>query len=486
MNESIKSVSLYLLQIFISGVLMLLMMPIISKYLSPNDLGIFVLAQVYTSVAVGIANLGMLVGYERNFFVVEKSVNDSARLISSAVIFVSINLLALFFLVYLFQSEISRLIFATEIHSNLLVMVLFGTAASSISQFYLIYLKNSGMVRKYVKHMIVNSVINFMIALLLITQSDFGAMSLAYAWIFSNSILLISLLITLRRRLFASLDMDMLKDMLKISLPLTPRVFFGFINTQLDKILLGYIGSTSLVGVYHMGQTFAMTIFQFMTGLGRVFQPEVYRKLFANKHISNPQEVNNYILPFFYFSILMALIVVLFSKEFVLMFLSSEYESAGPIIIILSVYYASLFFGKITGPQLIYAKKTHITTLLMFIGIAINVGLNIPFIMHWGAIGAAWATTISGAILTVITYFVAQKYIKVIWEWKSVFAIYSFFLIAVIFSIIDYGTSQNLYISLLIKSLIIFSYIFIGFVLNLVSLEKIKKLIVLSAKSNNL
>jgi O-antigen/teichoic acid export membrane protein len=198
-----------------------------------------VLAQVYTSVAVGIANLGMLVGYERNFFVVEKSVNDSARLISSAVIFVSINLLALFFLVYLFQSEISKLIFITETPSNLLVIVLFGTSASSISQYYLVYLKNSGMARRYVKYMITNSVINFMIALLLITQSDFGAMSLAYAWFFSNSLLLISLFLTLRQRLFSGLDIGMLKEMLKISLPLTPRVFFGFINTQLDKILLG-------------------------------------------------------------------------------------------------------------------------------------------------------------------------------------------------------------------------------------------------------
>jgi len=79
-----------------------------------------------------------------------------------------------------------------------------------------------------------------------------------------------------------------------------------------------------------------------------------------------------------------------------------------------------------------------------------------------------------------------EKYIKVIWEWKSIFAIYSLFLIAVIFSIIDYGTSQNLYISLLMKSLIIFTYIFIGFVLNLISLEKIKKLIALSVKNNNL
>ena len=69
---------------------------------------------------------------------------------------------------------------------------------------------------------------------------------------------------------------------------------------ELDKILLGFIGSSGLVGVYHMGQTFAMTIFQFMTGLDRVFQPEVYRKLFSNKHINESHEINNYILPFFY------------------------------------------------------------------------------------------------------------------------------------------------------------------------------------------
>jgi hypothetical protein len=46
---------------------------------------------VYASVAVGIANLGVLVGYERNFFIFEKSSEDSAKLISSAVVFVAFN-----------------------------------------------------------------------------------------------------------------------------------------------------------------------------------------------------------------------------------------------------------------------------------------------------------------------------------------------------------------------------------------------------------
>jgi O-antigen/teichoic acid export membrane protein len=120
-----------------------------------------------------------------------------------------------------------------------LLIVFVGASASSLSQYYLTFLKNSGLAKSYAKYMIVNSVINFIIAIWLITQSSFGVMSLAYAWIISNLILLFSLFLTLRKKLPLSFDKKMLKGVLKISLPLTPRVFFGFMNTQLDKILLG-------------------------------------------------------------------------------------------------------------------------------------------------------------------------------------------------------------------------------------------------------
>jgi O-antigen/teichoic acid export membrane protein len=477
MHSTVEKTTLYLSQIAISGILMLILMPIISQYLTPGELGLFVLAQIYTGTAVGIANFGMLLSYERNFFIFEKSSEDSAKLISSAVAFVIFNLSILLTVVYLFQSEISSLIFPTSTPDNLLFFVLIGAAASSLSQYYLTFLKNSGLAKNYIKHMITNSVINFIVAIGFVTQSNFGAMSLVYAWIISNSILFILLFLILGRKLSVGFDQGMLKDMLKISLPLTPRVFFGFMNTQLDKILLSFIGSSGLVGVYHMGQTFAMTIFQFMTGLDRVFQPEVYRKLFSNKHIKESHEINNYILPFLYISIFMALIVAIFSREFVSLFLSNEYQEATPIIIILSIYYASLFFGKITGIQLIFAKKTHITTLLMFAGIAINVGLSIPFIMKWGIVGAAWATTISGVVMIVISYLAAQRYARISWQWKSVFSIYGIFLVATTFSIIDYNIPMHLGISLIIKLSIIFSYIVLGRMLSLVSLSEIRKFI---------
>jgi len=272
------------------------------------------------------------------------------------------------------------------------------------------------------------------------------------------TVLFALLFLVLRRELPIGFDKGMLKAMLKISLPLTPRILFGFMSTKLDKILLGLIGSSASVGIYHMGQVFAATIFQFMTGLDRVFQPELYRKLFADKHTNNSYEINNYILPFFYISIFVALIVVLFSKEFVLQFLSVEYQKATPIISILSIYYASLFFGKVTGNQLIYAKKTYLTTLVTLLGIAINFGLNIPFIINWGIVGAAWATTISGIIMTIVSFYFAQKHAKITWQWKSIFTIYSLFLAVTAFAMVDYSFSIDLYKILMMKFLIVFLY----------------------------
>jgi O-antigen/teichoic acid export membrane protein len=477
MHNTIGKTTLYLSQIAISGILMLSLMPIISQYLTPGELGQFVLAQVYMGVAVGIANFGMLLSYERNFFIFEKSERDSAKLIFSAIIFVSFNLSILLTAVYLFQSEISDLIFSTNVPDNLLFVILMGVSASSLSQYYLTFLKNSGLAKSYIKYTITNSIINFIIAIGFMTQSSLGSMSLAYAWVASNAIMFLSLFFKLGRGMPGSFDPRMIKGMLKISLPLTPRVFFGFMNTQLDKILLGFIGSSSLVGIYHIGQTFAMTIFQFMTGLDRVFQPEVYRKLFSKKHIKGSYEINNYIFPFFYISIFMALILVVLSKDLVSLLLSDEYQSATPVVVILSLYYALLFFGKITGIQLIYAKKTYITTLLMFLGIAINVGLNIPFIIKWGIIGAAWATAISGILMTFVSYYVAQKYAKIAWQWKPIFIIYSLFLIAIALSLIEYSFPMYFYAFLLLKFILILFYIFVGYRLDIISIRKIKKLI---------
>ncbi len=486
MSKDLSNSSLYILQIVITNVLALSLIGIMTHKLTPTELGEFFLVQIYTNFAVGVANLGLLVGYERNFFIYEKSRRQSAELISSAQSFVFLNLLILTLIVYAFQAELSLFITSTEKSNNLLIILLVASSISSLSQYYLTYFKNSSLVKSYVKFTIFQVAIYFCFAIFLLFTTSLKVMSLAYAMLISQLLTFILLFFTVSKSIKPSFNRLMLKEVFKISFPLTPRVFFGVLNTQFDKIMLGLIGLTESVGIYSVGQKISYFIFQFMTALGKVFQPEVYRKLFANKQNTHEEEIDNYIFPFFYFSILVALLVILFSQEFVYIIFPNEYSSAALIIIILSLYYAALFFGKITGNQLIYAKKTHLTSLLMLVGIIINAAFNIPFILKWGMTGAAWATTIAGILMGFIGYFVAQRYAKIIWQWKKFWMIYLVLLLGAVFNLIDYGDllPTSYYSTLIINLLILFIYIVIGFKLNILNEFKIGKFIQLVKMRN--
>ena len=109
-----------------------------------------------------------------------------------------------------------------------------------------------------------------------------------------------------------------------------------------------------------------------MTAVQNVFSPQVYHRMF-NLEDKGGESVGNYLTPFVYVSIIVALLIALFSEEVITILTPASYHGAIDIAIILSMFYGSLFFGK--QPQLMFSKKTHIMSLLTVGGI---VGPNHP------------------------------------------------------------------------------------------------------------
>jgi len=470
MDKTLKNTSIYLTQIGISGIILFISLPIITHQLSSELFGEFVLTHVYIAIVVGIANLGLSVGYERNFFIYENNPKQSAQLLYSALAFVMVNLFCIFLPLFIWRVELSEWM-ELPLYDELLILVFIGSACSTLAQYYLTYLKNKGLAKSFLFFMLLQTISNFMLIVGLLFWTNLGIFSLAYALFVSNLLLIIGLFVYYYQKLPLSLDLKLLKPMLKISLPLTPKIFLGVLATHFDKIMLGMIGSTSLVGVYQIGQTVALTVFQFMTGLDRVFKPEIYRKLFANKHQTHSQEINHYTLPFFWASIFIALCVSLFAKEIMIVFFPIDYWEAVNVIIILSLYYALLFFGKIIGTQLIYAEKTFVSMGLILFGVVVNVSLNIPLIIHWGIVGAAIATAITGITVTGIGYVLAQKYAFIDWQWQKINVLHAIFIVGVVWALVDYNNWMNVHylIAIFIKLGLLSLYILAGFKLNIVN-----------------
>jgi len=470
-EQQIKNSFVYLLPFITNTLLPFITLPIFTRILTKEDYGVLALAQVYAVFCVGLANLGMTIAYERNYFQYRDNPQKTAQLLFSTILFVMINFILFAMLTYVFRETMARLVIGSAVHGNMLFWTFCAHFFYTISYYYLTYFKNSEVAISFVFYAIGSSLINFIISLYLVAFLRIGVIGIIYAQLSSGTIIFSILSYRFIKAFGISVNKEVLFDSLKIAYPLTPRIFLGVISTQFDKYMIGLLASVGGVGIYSIGQKIATLVFSFMTAIENVFSPQVYKRMFGLKD-KGGEAIGKYLTPFLYISIFVALLISLFSEEVISILTPPPFHGAINIVIILSMFYGLMFFGK--QPQLIFAKKTHIISLLSVSRIGITVGLNIPFIMKWGAIGAAWATLLAGLISGAISFTVAQHYYEIKWEYRKVFAMYGILFAAALAIIILRAEMIDYPIRLAVKCVFALAYIYVGMRIGIITLENLK------------
>ena len=458
----------YLIPFIFKYLLPLLTLPIFTRFLSVDDFGLYALALFYGVFGSGVINLGLITVYERNFFELDLILRKNV--LFTTLIFTVLNFLILVSLTYFFSDTIAKFIFRQHQLKEILPLALAFQTFKTFNQYFFIYLKNYENAQKYTFLAIVESILSIGIALFFVVELSMGI----YGFIFGQFFGVFAVFLTTFCILFfpfsSRFEFELLKSQLKLSLPLTPRIFFGVINTQFDRYMLGLLGTAGGVGLYDIGQKIASTTFSFMTTIQNVYSPQVYKRLFS-KDVQERMSVGRYLTPFFYLSILVCLCVGVFSYEILYLLTPSEFHSATPIISILCLLYGFYFFGK--QPQLLYAKKTGLISLLSFVSITLNIALNIPLIHYFGLMGAAFATTLAGVVSTAISFYFGQKHTPIAYE-KKVYYILLFFVASIIIILILEELKVPYYLFLLSKIFISFAFILIGWSNRIITLKKIK------------
>lgn len=465
-EQQVKNSFIYLLPIMIGNLLPIITIPLFTRILTKEDFGALALAQVYGIFMTGLANFGLVTVYERNFFQYSNDKQRSASLLYSTLLFVMGILFIFAIFTFVFQNTLSRWIIGSETHANLLFWSLCSAGVMSLKTYYLTYFKNTENAKSFSWYTIDESLMGFIFSLLFIVVLKIGVIGMPYGQLCASLIVFMLLNHRFLKSIPFSWDATILREALKISYPLTPRIFLGVIGTQFDKYMIGLMSTIGGVGLYSIGQKIANVVFVYMTAIQNVFSPQVYKRMFDSGE-KGGGEVGKYLTPFAYISTTLALFILLFSEEIIILLTPAPYHGAIDIVMILSVFYGFLFFGK--QPQLLFAKKTSITSLLTMGSIALNVVINIPMIMKWGALGAAWGTLIAGLISGAISFTISQYYYRIEWEYKKIGAIY----LILAFSLIALLTIKSLAVPypfrLVIKLALLGAYVFLGIKLRIVT-----------------
>jgi O-antigen/teichoic acid export membrane protein len=449
----------------VGNVLPIITLPIFTRILSVEDYGVWALAQVYAIFVSGVANFGLTIGYERNFFE-HKEKKNAAGLLYSTLLFIVAAFLVCGLFTYLFKDRLSQWIIGSQDHANVLFWSYCATGIMGLKTYYLTYFKNTENAKAYVWFTIDESLLNVVFSLFFVVYMRIGIMGLIWGQLLASATVLSVLSVRFVRILPFSLSGKALNDSLRISLPLTPRIFFGVIGSQFDKYMIGLLNTVGGVGVYNIGQKIANIVFTYMTGIQNVFSPQVYKRMFELGD-EGGESVGRYLTPFLYASISVAIVVSLFSEEIIRILTPKSYHGAVDIVAILSMLYATYFFGKI--PQLIYAKKTFITSLLTLVSIGLNVAINIPFIHLWGAIGAAWGTFLAGVFSGLISFVISQHYYRIRWEYGKIASVFLIFFISSIATIVLRYFGFSYWILLSVKIASLGAYAYLGFELGILT-----------------
>jgi O-antigen/teichoic acid export membrane protein len=419
-HRDVRNSVLYIASVFGSNLIPLITLPIFTRILTPHDYGLLALATVYAAFAVGIAHLGLTIGYEREFFAAP-SEEEAGNLLFTVFAFVLTNLLLVGFLTWFFRDALSRAVIREPGHDGLLLATFAAWAVQGVRQYPLTYYRNRFDARSHVVVSLAEAGVGALFSILFVWWARIGVAGIPLGQLVGSGVVLSVVVARLGSRVRPRFDGAALSRALGVGLPLTPRVVLSVAGGHLDKYLIGLLSSLGGAGVYAVGQRISYAVFSYGTALENAYSPRVYRMMFERGE-SGGAAIGKYLTPFAYFSAGVAIAVALFGEEALLILTPAEYRGAAPIVTLLALYYASFFFAK--QKELAYAKKTSHLPLLMAAGVAMNAAFNVVLIRVWGAVGAAAGTTIAGILGVCLTVVAARRYYRIRYEVGKMAAIF--------------------------------------------------------------
>lgn len=225
------------------------------------------------------------------------------------------------------------------------------------------------------------------------------------------------------------------KEAVYYSFPLMWTEFNFLMLTFANRYIIQYFMGPAPLGIYAAGYNLSFYLSNILfVPLDLAVFP-LYMDIWVKKGEAATKEFLSRTLRIF---LLLALPIgfgfVAISKELIVLLASSKFAMA--YVVIPYIVSGTILFAtsNIFKAGLLIYKKTSFLTLIMFVGVVMNVILNLLLVPKWGIIGAAFATFIAYLTLLVLTIFTAFKELSFPIDYRRFF-IYIFSSVAMFIAI---------------------------------------------------
>ena len=451
-----KETAIYGVSSIVGRFLNYLLVPVYTIALPASSGGYGVVTNIYAWVALILVLLtcGMETGFVR---FANKGQDDPMRVYSTTLLSVSIGSLVFVALGLLFLEPIAGWLEYGE-HPWYIGMMMIVVAMDAIQSIPFAYLRYKKRPIKFAALKLLFIFLN--IALNLFYYVILEGNDVGYAFLFNlvcTSVVMVCMIPELRGFTYV-LDKELLKRMLRYSLPLVILGVAGILNQVADKIIFPFVypdeaEATIQLGIYGAASKIAMIMAMFTQAFRFAYEPFVFGK----SKEKDSREMYAQAMKFFIIFTLLAFLAVMFYLDILRHVIGRDYWDGLRVVPI--VMAAEIFMGIYFNLSFWYKliDETRWGAYFSLTGCIILILMNIFLVPKYGYIACAWAGFTGYGVAMLLSYFVGQKKYPIQYDLKAI-GMYVL-LAAVLYVAAEYVSIDNIYLRMAYRTVLLLLFI---------------------------
>jgi len=451
-----KETAIYGVSSIVGRFLNYLLVPVYTIALPASSGGYGVVTNIYAWVALMLVLLTC--GMETGFFrFANKGQDDPMRVYSTTLLSVSIGSVVFVVLGLLSLEPIAGWLEYGE-HSWYIGMMMIVVAMDAIQSIPFAYLRYKKRPIKFAALKLLFIFLN--IALNLFYYVVLKGNDVGYAFLFNlvcTSVVMLCMIPELRGFTYV-LDRELLKRMLRYSLPLVILGVAGILNQVADKIIFPFVypdeaEATVQLGIYGAASKIAMIMAMFTQAFRFAYEPFVFGK----SKEKDSREMYAQAMKFFIIFTLLAFLAVMFYLDILRHIIGRDYWDGLRVVPI--VMAAEIFMGIYFNLSFWYKliDETRWGAYFSLTGCTILILMNIFLIPKYGYIACAWAGFTGYGVAMLLSYFVGQKKYPIQYDLKAI-GMYVL-LAAVLYLAAEYVPIDNIYLRMAYRTVLLILFI---------------------------
>jgi len=410
-KQIVKHSSVYSLNILLTSIASVLLLPVYTRYLTKADYGTLALVDQSVYYIKILFTLGGAAAVNR-FFNFYENDTDKKTVISTGVwlAVISSSVGGLFLIAN--SQPLAHVFFGNAALYKIIdvaAVILISETVLAVSLSYFAAVKESKI---YVVYGVSQLAMSISANLFFIIYLKLGVFGMVYGQALSNCIICFISTGHVLLKNGVGFERAKLKMMISFGLPLIPATIFASLMHNVDQYLLRYFKGLETVGIYALGYKIPFAINSlFIVSInliwGSALMFEIYKLPDAREIYS---KITTYLISIFIF---LMFITSIFSEYIIRILASEAYYSSYHVIPIVCLGLIPYALHNFISIGVTIYNKTWLFPVSNGIAALLNVLVNLILIPQYGYMGAAWAT--------VITYF---SFICISWQlYKNVYYI---------------------------------------------------------------